>query len=171
MTSTAHTLVRGGRLRLAVAGAVVVTALTVATAGASPPTPMGGRAPAMTRPGTSPGQDPGASIPPDGFLLERGRFKPVTFPPGLPDPDPSPFDLNDRGQIVGYSVSGPTAATTFSGFLRDARGRLTAINRPGAVATAAFDINNRGQIVGVAPIADPAPSPPPTDPPPMGRMA
>jgi hypothetical protein len=71
---------------------------------------------------------------------------------------------------VGYSSSDP-AASTFSGFLRDARGRLTAINRPGAAGTAAFDINNRGQIVGFAPIADAAPSPQPTDPPPMGRMA
>jgi hypothetical protein len=34
-----------------------------------------------------------------------------------------------------------------------------------------FDINNRGQIVGVAGNPDPAPSPQPTDTPPMGRMA
>jgi hypothetical protein len=32
---------RGRRLRLAVAGAAVLTALTMATAGASPPAPMG----------------------------------------------------------------------------------------------------------------------------------
>ena len=40
-------------------------------------------------------------------------------------------------------------ACTASGFLRDASGRFTAINRPGSAVTAAFDINNRGQIVGV----------------------
>ena len=68
---------RGRRLRLAAAGAAVLTALTVATAAASPPTPrgssapMGGQAPATIRPGTSPDQDPGANTPPDGFLLER----------------------------------------------------------------------------------------------------
>jgi hypothetical protein len=37
-------------------------------------------------------------------------------------------------------------ATTASGFLRDARGRITPINRPGATLTVAFDVNNRGQI-------------------------
>jgi probable HAF family extracellular repeat protein len=96
-----------------------------------------------------------------GFVLDRGRFTTfkvpgaqVTFPAGI----------NDQGQIVGFSISGPTA-TGPSGFLRDTRGRFTAINRPGAVGTAAFDINNRGQIAIIAP------SPPPTDPSPMGRMA
>ena len=39
---------------------------------------------------------------------------------------------------------------------------------PGAKATNAAKINNRGQIVGFAPIADAAPSPQPTDPPPNG---
>jgi hypothetical protein len=60
----------------------------------------------MTRPGTSPSQDPGPSSPPPGFLLERGRFTPVALPPGLEDLAPygiAPFDLNDRGQIVGVA--------------------------------------------------------------------
>ena len=59
--------------------------------------------------------DPTAPV---GFLLDRGRLTTfsvpgaqVTFPAGI----------NDRGQIVGYSSSDP-AASTFSGFLRDARG-------------------------------------------------
>jgi hypothetical protein len=68
----------GRRLRLAVAGAAVVTVLTTATAGAATPTPMGGaapmgvQAPAMTR--------PAASGPVPGFLLERGRYTPVAIP-------------------------------------------------------------------------------------------
>jgi uncharacterized membrane protein len=109
----------------------------------------------------------GAATAPVGFLLDRGRFTTFTVPGAQVT---FPLGINDRGQIVGYRISGP-AASTISGFLRDARGPLTAINRPGAAGTAAFDINNRGQIVGFAPIADTAPSPQPTHPPPMGRMA
>jgi hypothetical protein len=71
---------------------------------------------------------------------------------------------------VGFSAASLTA-TAVSGFLRDARGRFTAINRPGATVTVPFDLNNRGQIVGVAGTPDPPPSPPAADPAPMGRMA
>ncbi|MFG1707017.1 hypothetical protein ACFLIM_27865 [Nonomuraea sp. M3C6] len=60
-----------------------------------------------------------------------------------------PYGNNDHGQIVGVTSSSPNT-TTSSGFLRDARGHVTTINRPGAAITAAFDINDRGQIVGVA---------------------
>jgi probable HAF family extracellular repeat protein len=135
----------GRRLRLAVAGAAVATVLTAATAAASPPTPMEGQAPGMSRLSASPSQDPGASTPPSGFLLERGRFKPISFPPGLPDPDPSPFDLNDRGQIVGPYVD--LAFQGARGFLLS-RGRLVRVDVPGARATQPQGINNRGQIVG-----------------------
>jgi uncharacterized membrane protein len=96
-----------------------------------------------------------------GFVLDRGRF--TTF--RLPGAQATlAYGINDRGQIVGYSISGPTATGPL-GFLRDPQGRFSAINRPGAIGTAPFDINNRGQIAIIAP------SPPPTDPPPMGRMA
>jgi hypothetical protein len=94
-------------------------------------------------------------------VLDRGRFSTFAVPGA---PVTLSYGINDRGQIVGYSVSGP-AAPVISGFLRDPKGRLTAINRPRAIGTAAFDINNRGQIAIIAP------SPPPTDPPAMGRMA
>jgi probable HAF family extracellular repeat protein len=101
------------------------------------------------------------------FLLDRGRVTTFTVPGAQLT---VPYGINDQGQIVGLSASGPTA-TTGSGFLRDARGRITAINRPGAAITVAFDINNRGQIVGVAVNPEDLASPPPTDPAPMGRMA
>jgi hypothetical protein len=74
------------------------------------------------------------------------------------------WGINDRGQIVGISLSGPPTAPTPSGFLRDAGGRLTAINRPGTTETAALDLDHRGQIAIVAP--DPPPSPQPTGTPP-----
>jgi hypothetical protein len=71
---------------------------------------------------------------------------------------------------VGFSAASLTA-TTASGFLRDASGRLTTIDRPGATFTAPFDINNRSQIVGIAGTPDPPPSPPTAPAAPMGRMA
>jgi hypothetical protein len=110
----------GRRLRLAVAATAVATALTVTTAAASPPTPMEGQAPGMSRLSASPSQAPRASSPPAGFLLERGRFTPVVPPPGLEDPDPAPFDLNDRGQIVGPYVD--LAAQAARGFLLERAG-------------------------------------------------
>jgi hypothetical protein len=110
----------GRRLRLAVAATAVATALTVTTAAASPPTPMEGQAPGMSRLSASPSQAPRASSPPAGFLLERGRFTPVVPPPGLEDPDPAPFDLNDRGQIVGPYVD--LAAQAVRGFLLERAG-------------------------------------------------
>jgi hypothetical protein len=79
-----------------------------------------------------------------------------------------PFGINDHGQIVGLSI---VSATTGSGFLRDASGRLTAINRPGATVTAAFDINNRSQIVGVAGNPEDQATSPPTATAPTGRIA
>jgi uncharacterized membrane protein len=147
MASTARTSL-GLRLGVAVVGAAVATVLTAATAGASPPTAMGGRAPAMTRLGAGPSHDPGAGSPPPGFLLERGRFTPVVPPPGLEDLAPTglaPFDLNDRGQIVGPYED--LAAEAARGFLLT-RGRLVKVDVPGAKATQPQGINNRGQIVG-----------------------
>jgi hypothetical protein len=144
MMSGAPTMGRvSGRLRLAVAGAVVVTALTAATAAAAPPGPMAAPAAGPTRP--DPG--PATGTPPRGFLLDRGRFTTFTIPGAQVT---LAYGINDQGRIVGHSISGLPTAPTISGFLRDARGRLTAINRPGVAATAPFDINNRGQIVGVA---------------------
>src|SRR5512133_988859 len=109
--------------------------------------PDGGQAPAMTRLGASPSQDPSVSSPPPGFLLERGRFKPVPIPRGLEDLAPqgiSPIDIHDQGQLVG-SYTDPTGAE--HGFRLD-RNRFTTVDVPGAKGTQAQGINNRGQIVG-----------------------
>jgi uncharacterized membrane protein len=108
----------------------------------------------------------GGPTAPVGFLLDRGRFTTFTVPGAQAT---FSYGINDQGHIVGYSSSDP-AASTASGFLRDAGGRLTAINRPGAAVTVAFDINNRGQVVGFAPIVE-ATQGTPTTPAPMGRMA
>jgi hypothetical protein len=124
MASTARTSL-ARRLRLALAGAAVLTALTTATARAAPPAPMGSQAPATTRPGArpSPDQDPGTSRPPRGFLLDRSRFTTFDAPNAT---FTAPFGLNDRGQIVGIAgnpedqASPPPARPT----ARTALGRL-----------------------------------------------
>jgi hypothetical protein len=168
----------GRRLRIAAAGAAVVTALTVATASASPPTPMGdaapmgAQAPAMSRPGASPSQDSSARSPAPGFLLDRGRYTPVAIPPRLAATAPQgivPVGINERGQVVGFSGNDPTG-TAVSGFLLE-RGRFTPITRPGAAVTVLFGINNRGQVVGAAGNPGDQASTEPTDPRPMARMA
>jgi hypothetical protein len=173
----------GRRLCLAVAGAAVLTALTVATAGASPPTPMGDavpmgiQAPAMTRPGASPSQDPtpsreaSANTPAPGFLLDNGRYTSVAIPPRLAATAPwgiTPTGINDRRQIVGEYVDDRLISR---GFLIDQDGRYTRIDVPGALATNAAKINNRGQIVGLAEIPDATQGPQPTDTLPMSGVA
>jgi hypothetical protein len=109
--------------------------------------------------------------PPPGFLLERGRFKPVALPPGLEDltlRGIAPIDLNDRGQIVG-TYEEPIGGAA-RGFLLQG-GRFTRINPPGAKGTQPQGINNRGQLAGIALNPEDLPGPPATDPAPMGRMA
>jgi hypothetical protein len=53
--------------------------------------------------GTSTPLRPGQPL---GFLLERGRFKPVAIPRGLEDlalQGIVPFNINDRGRVVGLA--------------------------------------------------------------------
>jgi hypothetical protein len=146
MAWIAHPTAGRGRRRLTLAAAAALTALTFGIGGAA-------AAPA------EPTADAGHPAP--GFLLERGRFHPVTIPPGLEDLAPlgiGPTDLNDRDHIVG--AYDDLAAEGARGFLLK-RGRFTKINPPGAKGTQPQGINNRGQIVGVAPRPEDLAGPPP----------
>jgi uncharacterized membrane protein len=57
-----------------------------------------------------------------------------------------PFDINDRGEIVGAYNSAPDGQRY--GFLRSRDGKFTRINFPKSVRTHADGINPRGDIVG-----------------------
>jgi hypothetical protein len=129
-----------GRVRLAVAGALALTTITMATAGAT----AGTRQRIDDRPHTAA----------PGFLLERGRYR--TF--DVPDArvGTSPGAINNRGQIVGKYNDGTTSTgpgASEHGFLRDRNGTYTRIDLPGARATAANSINDLGQIVGAYRVA------------------
>jgi hypothetical protein len=82
-------------------------------------------------------------------VLERGRYTTIEAP------DPNvwlfPFDINNRGQLTGeYVRIGPDGIPdSESGFLRDARGRVTVLDVPGARGTEAVKLNDRGQVLGV----------------------
>jgi uncharacterized membrane protein len=129
-----------GRVRLAVAGALALTTITMATAGAT----------AGTRQCTD--DSPHTAAP--GFLLERGRYR--TF--DVPDArvGTSPGAINNRGQIVGSTAADvATAATAARGFLlrNGVKGPFTPLDVPGASATFVSSINDLGQIVGAYRVA------------------
>jgi probable HAF family extracellular repeat protein len=153
MTSTARAPVRGGRLRRAVAGAVVLTALTTAPAAAMVP-PVQTSASQTSRPdsgtaSTARSGDPtGPRTQFPGFVLDRGRYRTIeATEAGVWQ---FPFDINDRGQISGeyVRVGSDGIPDSESGFLRDARGRTSVLDVPGAKGTEATKLNNRGQIAG-----------------------
>jgi hypothetical protein len=118
-------------LRLAVAGAVLLTALTAATATAAPTT-MGNHA------------DPRPRTPTPGFLLDRGRYSTLEVPGATVET--AALGINNLGQIVGGARGG---GVPDRGFLRDARGRYTTFRYPGARSTLAQKLNDRGQLTGL----------------------
>jgi hypothetical protein len=129
-------------IRAIVAGAAVCAALTPGALGASARSPEDG---SPTRPHTADDSatSPGTVIP--GFLLDRGRFTKFDAPGA--ELETAPAGINKSGKIVGTYVTADADAT-YHGFLRDRRGRFTAIDISGAKATAVSKINDHGQIVG-----------------------
>jgi hypothetical protein len=152
MTSTARTILCA-RLGVLIAGSLVFTALTAGAAAASAPAPMGVTAPEPIRLGAPAGPSvspqpsssthPRTSVP--GFLLDRGRYTTFDAPKAGIETDAN--SINNHGQIVGAYIE-DDADATYHGFLRDARGRFTTIDLPGARATVVSRINDRGQVVG-----------------------
>jgi YD repeat-containing protein len=133
MASPAHPTL-GRRLRLAVTAVVGVAALAVAgwvpgrPAAAQATASVAAAAPALTAF--------------RGFVLSNGRYTRFEVPGDTTKTVVG--GSNDRGQLVG----GYTDARGEHGFLRDARGRITRIDVPGARSTSAAKINDRGQLVG-----------------------
>ena len=84
------------------------------------------------------------------FLYDNGDF--VTLP--VEDsPFSFAFDINDRGDIVGFYAN---ENFEFYGFLLDRHGEFISLAVPGAVETSASGINNSGVIVGIYTEAYPA---------------
>ena len=140
----------------------------------APPTPMGVSAPERPRPGTAASATlssrAGASTRPrtpiPGFRLDRGRYTRFDAPDAVVQT--VPIGINNRGVIVGKFT---TADGVDHGFRRDALGRFTTIDVPGAAATQLTRINDRGQIVGLDINPKGAPSQQPTETAPRGRIA
>jgi probable HAF family extracellular repeat protein len=156
MTSTARAITVRRRLGVLIAGAVVLTALSVATAGASAPAPMRIQAARLSGRGvddsgsglgTGLGGHADRSTGPRSrlpvFVLDKGRFSAFD----APGQEAAEFQrINNRGEIVGSYSTGRDAP--LAGYLRDKRGRFTEIAVPGAVATAPLDNNDRGELMG-----------------------
>jgi hypothetical protein len=155
------------RRHLAIAGAVVLAALTTPAAAAMPL--MQATAPRPAQPSTtaiptstSPRTDTHPRTPAPAFVLDKGRFTAFDAPPG-------PFTFapgnNNRGQIVGFSATGGVTdggpIPTIRGFLlrKGVKGPITPIAFPGAPNTLPNGINDLGQIVGAYQNPDIPPNP------------
>ena len=140
MASMSRTTTMRRRLGALIAGAMALTAASVATAGAAPRVPMEGRAAGLVRLGAD--TRPRSLSP--GFLLDRGRYTTIEAPGATGETGVG--GINNRGVIVGGARGG---GRPDRGFMRDTRGRFTAIRYPGARSTLASKINDRGQLVSV----------------------
>jgi probable HAF family extracellular repeat protein len=118
------------RWRLAIAGAVVLAALT--TPAAAMPL-MEATTRADTRPRT----------PLPAFVLDKGRYTGFDAPGAVMQTGAAA--INNLGKITGNYVDADGA---YHGFLRDRRGRFTTIDMPGAMATQPSDMNDLDQVVG-----------------------
>jgi uncharacterized membrane protein len=122
---------------IAVAAAVVVAALSASPTSADPPPAAAGT--------TS-----------HGFVAKRGGFTPIDHPrattvPAVPSGQAgtATLGINDRGQVLGDYERRDGSIRPF---VRDRKGRFTAIAAPRSLPRGQFDeyvdINNRGEIVG-----------------------
>jgi hypothetical protein len=96
-----------------------------------------------------------------GYLLSGGVFTtidvlptgPIIFPINLSDyptgATTDPYDINNKGQIVGYYYDPSNPSMGQQGFEYDS-GTYTTINVPGDIDTEADGINDQGVIVGGA---------------------
>jgi len=126
---------RIGRLRATVAAAVVVAGLTV-----------GGSAPALASPPRAcvPGKivDFCRPVPPGhGFRLDDGVYQTIDGPGASLT---VPFDINDRGQVVGSYLD---AAGKPQGFRLD-DGVYTVIDTSAFPSAQLLGLNDRGEVVG-----------------------
>jgi hypothetical protein len=83
-----------------------------------------------------------------GFRLDKhGKYTKFDDPDG--DLENDLTGGNDRGVTVGSLLRYDPTMGEAHGYLRDARGRFTTIDVPGALTTLGWRINNRGQVVGI----------------------
>ena len=153
MASPARTCL-GRRLRLVVGGAVVITALTTATAGAALPPANSGAATAATADAPQP-RRPATTLA--EFVYHQGRFGRGVYTPLREVPGAAitaHLGINNHGQITGTYVDAadvPNPDGTFDtghGFVQDRRGHTTSFDVPGALITLPNGINDHGQITG-----------------------
>jgi probable HAF family extracellular repeat protein len=167
MTSLAATNL-DHRLRLVVAGAVVITALTTATAGAALPPTNSGAATAATADAPQPRRPATTSA---GFVSHQSRFGRRVYTPLGEVPGAAitaHLGINNHGQITGTYIDtdavpgpGPGPDGTFDtghGFVQDRLGHTTSFDVPGARITLPNGINDHGQIAGAYVDADGAAS-------------
>ncbi|MFI5897053.1 hypothetical protein ACIA5D_43870 [Actinoplanes sp. NPDC051513] len=136
---------------IAVVAVLPVFAVTVAASAGATTRPA--QVPPLGRPGilglhVGPGTVDRAGSPAatsGNLLLDKGVLTPLADVPG--SAMTAYVDTNNRGEFAGYADAA-TATAQLRGFLRDARGRFTKFDAPGATQTLAFGLNDRGRVVG-----------------------